>query len=69
MYEAILILDGASSIVKPQDRMVGPAHCPATKPNNFVVIPLARRGCSRIVIRPRDEAVAIAVAGSAWIAA
>ena len=69
MYEAILILDGASSFVNPTDGAVGPAQCPATRPNHSVVIPLARCGCSRIVIHPREEAPAIADASSTSIVA
>ena len=69
MYEPVLILDGASLIVKPQYRAVGPACRPATRPNDSVAIALDRCGCSRIAIRPRDEAPAIADAGSASIAA
>ena len=44
MYEDVLILDGASSIVKPKNRTVGLARGPAARPNNSIAIPVDRRG-------------------------
>ena len=69
MYEDVLIIIRASSFANQKDRTVGPAHGPAARPNNSVVIPLDRRGCSRGVIHPREEAPAITDAGFASIAA
>ncbi len=65
MYENAIIIVCAHLFAKPKDRTVGPAHCPAARPNNSVVISLDRRVGSRGVIHPRDEAPAITDAGSA----
>ena len=52
MYEDVLIRV-ARSIAKLNVRAIGPAHGLATTSNDSVVIPLDRRGRSRVVIRPR----------------
>ena len=67
MYENVLIIVSGGSSADLNDRTVGPVRRPAMIPNNSVVIPLDRRGCSRLVIHPREEAPAIEDAGSASI--